>query len=102
MRKCQYVDPTSALEKTFFFFQSMQLFTFFNRTARMTFCAHEWRCKFMLPTWVKLLLHEEKDIWKTPQDRRAHSCWWVLWVPSEDTVTDYFYLYWCFQWKMQI
>lgn len=85
-----------------FFFQSKQLFTFFNRSVRLTFCAHERSHQVTLLTWVKLLLHKEKKIWKTPQDRRVVSFWWVLWVQSEATVPDHFYPYCCFQWKMQI
>lgn len=58
-----------------FFFQSKQLFTFFNRSVRLTFSAHEWSCQVMVLTEVKLLC-EEKDIWRTPQERRV-SFWWM-------------------------
>lgn len=57
------------------FFQSKLLFTFFNRSVRLTFTAHEWNCRIMLLTWVKLL-HEEKDTWRTPWERIV-SFWWA-------------------------
>lgn len=75
-QQCENVNTyIPLLPWKWFFFQSKQLFTFFNRSVRLTFSAHEWSCQFMLLTWVKLL-HEEKDIWITPQERTV-SFWWV-------------------------
>lgn len=67
----------------FFYFQSNQLFTFCNQSVRLTFCAYQWSCQVMLLIWVKLL-HEKKDIWKAPQDRRVVSFWMCTRVQSED------------------
>lgn len=83
-----------------FFFQSKQLFTFFGKSIRLTFSAHEWSCQVMLLTWVKLL-HEEKGRWRTPQERRVVSFWCVQWMQTEDTVPDHLYLYSFFQWKIK-
>lgn len=82
-----------------FFFQSKQLFTFFNRSVRLTFSAHEWGCQVVLLTWVKLL-HEEKDIWRTPQERILVSFLSVhRW--RRKTVPDHLYFYSSCQCKMK-